>query len=93
LIYIISIFSINKVLIKILDADEMTAKQLVETAKQVQDESKASTARTKQVLQTTVQIGSETSETLKHQTEQLGNVDQTMDVIENNLKRADKQIR
>lgn len=75
------------------NADEMTAKQLVDEGKAVQQESKASTNRAKQVLQTTIQIGQDTSEALKKQTEQLENVDKTMDLLESNLKRADKQIR
>lgn len=71
----------------------MTAKELVTQAKNVQQESKASTTRTKEVLQHTINIGNDTSEALKKQTEQLQNVDQNLDLIESNLVRADKQIR
>ncbi|KAI3658107.1 hypothetical protein MP638_005046 [Amoeboaphelidium occidentale] len=75
------------------NADEMTAKDLVVHAKTIQDQSKASTTRTKDVLQHTIEIGTNTSEALKKQTEQLQNVDQNLDAIESNLVRADKQIR
>ncbi len=71
----------------------MTAKQLVDEAAAVQEQSKSSAQRTKQILQHTIQIGTDTSEALKGQTQQLENVDRTVDVIESNLKRADKQIR
>lgn len=77
----------------IVDADEMTAKDLVGHAKVVQGESKASTSRTKQILDQTLAVGVETSAALQKQTEQLANVDQKLDDMESNLKRADKQIR
>lgn len=71
----------------------MTSKQLIDAAKQVQEETKASTQRTRQVLDQTIEIGQVTSVTLKEQSEQLGRVDDQLDVLESNLKRADKQIR
>ena len=71
----------------------MTAKDLVDRAKVVQDETKASTSRTKDVLNQTVAIGSETAQTLQGQTGQLGAIDENLDAIEDNLVRADKQIR
>jgi SNARE protein len=74
-------------------ADEMTAKQLVQVAAEVQTESKQSTARTQQVLQHTIDLGQTTAATLKNQTEQLQNVDTQLDTLESNLRRADKQIR
>lgn len=76
-----------------IDADEMGAKDLVAEAKTIQEQSKASTTRAKQVLEHTIQIGTETSDALKKQTEQIENIDKTVDVIESNLLRADRQIR
>ena len=71
----------------------MTSKQLVEAGRTVQDQSKQSTARTKQVIETTINIGQATNAALQQQTEQLGRVDAQLDVLESNLTRADKQIQ
>jgi novel plant SNARE len=76
-----------------LDADEMTAGQLVDAAKSVQEESKSATSRIKEQLQVTIDVGQATSKTLKDQTDQIGRVDEQLDSLESNLKRADKQIR
>ncbi|KAI3629310.1 hypothetical protein MIR68_012649 [Amoeboaphelidium protococcarum] len=75
------------------NADQMTAKELVDHASNVQKESKQSTERTKQVLQHTIDVGTKTNEVLKEQTVQLETIDQNVDLIESNLTRADKQIR
>lgn len=71
----------------------MTARELVDEAKNVQQESLQSTNRAKQVLEHTIQIGTDTSDALKRQTDMLQNVDSNLDAIESNLKRAEKQIR
>lgn len=62
-------------------------------ANKIQQESKESTKRTKQQLQHTVEIGVATNMKLKEQTTQLEGVDRRVDEIDDNLKRADKQIR
>ena len=74
-------------------ADEMTAKDLVQHAKQVQDDSKAATGRTRQVLDQTIAVGMETTEVMHAQTKQLNTVDTGLDDLESTLKRADKQVR
>jgi SNARE protein len=69
------------------------AKELVDAAKRIQQESKESTTRTKQQLQHTIEIGASTNAKLKEQTQQLEGVDKKVEQIDDNLKRADKQIR
>lgn len=76
-----------------LDLDEMNAKEVTQEAKKVQDQTMASTARTQQIIQQTIQIGTETNHMLKTQTDVIINVDRNVDLVENNLLRADKQIR
>lgn len=71
----------------------MTSKDMTRAAKEIQQDSLQSTSRAKQAIMTTIQIGNETSEVLRQQTEQITNVSKTVDEIESNFKRADKQLR
>lgn len=73
--------------------DNMTAKDMTTAAKDIQMQSLQSTTRAKQAIQTTIQIGTETGEQLRMQTEQIGNISKNVDEVESNLKRADKQLR
>ena len=71
----------------------MSAKEMTTEAKQIQDSSLASTARTKQVLQQTIEVGTTAAATLKAQGQQLQDVDKDIDTLESNLRKAAQQIR
>ncbi|KAI9190368.1 hypothetical protein H9P43_001802 [Blastocladiella emersonii ATCC 22665] len=73
--------------------DEMTAKEMTQAALETQAQSLQSTARTKAVIATTIQMGTETFDVLKQQTEQIQGINDKVDQVESNLKRADKQLR
>ncbi|KAL7749003.1 hypothetical protein RI367_005652 [Sorochytrium milnesiophthora] len=73
--------------------DEMTGKELTAAAIEIQNQSLQATGRTKQVIQATIQLGTETMDVMKQQTEQINNIHDNVDQIESNLKRADKQLR
>eukprot|EP00033_Pygsuia_biforma_P001385 GCRY01001567.1.p1 GENE.GCRY01001567.1~~GCRY01001567.1.p1 ORF type:complete len:229 (+),score=43.87 GCRY01001567.1:227-913(+) len=73
--------------------DDMSAMEVIDAAKKVQDESKDSIARSQRKIHETQEIGAETSVKLKSQTEQLGRIQEDVRKVESNLKRADRQIR
>lgn len=73
--------------------DELTTGQIIVEAKKVQEESMASAARSKRIVEETIQVGNETNKTLKEQTEQLERIDKQVDVVQSNLQKAEKQIR
>ncbi|KAJ1512923.1 hypothetical protein HMI55_006050, partial [Coelomomyces lativittatus] len=73
--------------------DEMTAKEMTHAAMDIQGQSLQSTARAKQAIQATIQMGTETMDVLKGQTDQLQGISKNVDEVEGNLKRADKQLR
>jgi SNARE protein len=74
-------------------ADEMNAKEMTKAGIEIQGQSLQSTARAKAAIATTIQIGTETFDVLKQQSEQLKGIDENVDKVESNLKRADKQLR
>ncbi|TPX35679.1 hypothetical protein SmJEL517_g01906 [Synchytrium microbalum] len=75
------------------NVDQMTAKEVTTQALATQEESLAATSRTKAIVEQTIQMGGNITEELKKQTEQIENIDADVDQVENNLKRADKQLR
>ncbi|TPX49374.1 hypothetical protein SeMB42_g01821 [Synchytrium endobioticum] len=80
-------------MIKPKTIEQMTAREVTTQALQVQEESLAATNRTRAVVEQTIQMGGTINEELKRQTEQIQNIDADVDQVENNLKRADKQLR
>ncbi|ORX82111.1 hypothetical protein BCR32DRAFT_267877 [Anaeromyces robustus] len=71
----------------------ITSKDMTTAAKNIQQESKESAARTKQVVDNIIMIGTEVGIDLQMQTEQLTNIEGNAELIESNLKRADVQLR
>ena len=58
-----------------------------------QKESLQSTTRSKQIVENTIQVGNEASSTLNAQTSQMKRIDQGLDDLSNNLKRANQQVK
>jgi len=65
----------------------------LQASKALQDESLASVERSKQIVAETENIGSGTTTQLAQQREQLMKINEKLDTIEDELKRADKLIR
>ncbi|KAJ3336672.1 putative plant SNARE 11 [Gonapodya sp. JEL0774] len=73
--------------------DQMNAREMTQTGIGIQGKSLASTARTKHVIEETIHIGMDVNEALKRQTEEIKKIDDAMDQVGSNLKRAEKQLR
>ena len=71
----------------------MQTQEITKHALMVQDKTQQSTGRAKQALEETIQIGISANDELKRQGEKLKEVEQDLDTVEANLKRADKQLR
>ncbi|KAJ1619892.1 hypothetical protein T492DRAFT_1082129 [Pavlovales sp. CCMP2436] len=74
-------------------ADTMSAQALIGRGAQIQEQSLASTARSKRLIEESRSVGVETATKLHTQTEQLRNIDEDIMKVESNLKRADMLIR
>ncbi|KXS11600.1 hypothetical protein M427DRAFT_114811 [Gonapodya prolifera JEL478] len=73
--------------------EQMNAREMTQAGIGIQGKSLASTARTKHVIEETINIGMEVNEALKRQTEEIKKIDDGMDQVGSNLKRAEKQLR
>lgn len=71
----------------------ITAKDMTTAAKNIQQQSKESASRTKQVVDNIIMIGTDITNDLQQQTEQLENIEGNTELLESNLKRADVQVR
>eukprot|EP00002_Diphylleia_rotans_P037663 TRINITY_DN843_c0_g3_i3.p2 TRINITY_DN843_c0_g3~~TRINITY_DN843_c0_g3_i3.p2 ORF type:complete len:120 (+),score=26.88 TRINITY_DN843_c0_g3_i3:776-1135(+) len=71
----------------------MTNREKLDAASQIQDQSILSLDRSKKLVQSANEIGVNTAATLKEQTERLNLISDDLDLVENNLKKANKQIR
>lgn len=75
------------------NVDEMTAGEIIQEGAKIQDKSKAAVDRMKRQIEESKQVGAETAQKLKGQTEQLKNIDQDIMKVKSNLKRADLLLR
>ncbi|KAJ3318788.1 hypothetical protein HDV06_007039 [Boothiomyces sp. JEL0866] len=79
--------------IKKKNVDEMTTVEITKHALMVQDKTQEATARAKKALDETIQIGISVNAEVKQQGEKLKEIEEGLDQVETNLKRADKQVR
>eukprot|EP00301_Raphidiophrys_heterophryoidea_P002273 c11063_g1_i2.p1 GENE.c11063_g1_i2~~c11063_g1_i2.p1 ORF type:complete len:242 (-),score=42.09 c11063_g1_i2:260-928(-) len=75
------------------DAHTATAQELVTRTRVQYDDADASIIRSKQIVADTEVVGAATINMLGKQGEQLKKIDQNLDEIQDNLKRADKLLR
>jgi SNARE protein len=75
------------------NVEEMTAKELTTQALAVQDMSLAATDRIKKTVLETEQIAIAVSSEVKNQGDQIGRINEAVDQVETNVKRAQKQMR
>jgi len=73
--------------------DQMTAQQIISKGAAVQEQSIASTTRSKKMIEDSKAVGAETASKLKQQTEQMRNIDEDIMRVETNLQRADLLLR
>mmetsp|Transcript_31453 Transcript_31453/g.73781 ORF Transcript_31453/g.73781 Transcript_31453/m.73781 type:complete len:236 (+) Transcript_31453:58-765(+) len=71
------------------DGENSDVKEILAEGARIQDQSSASLQRSKKLVASAEQIGTETAVQLKSQTEQLKNIYANVEGIESNLKRAD----
>ncbi|EGF76834.1 hypothetical protein BATDEDRAFT_92109 [Batrachochytrium dendrobatidis JAM81] len=79
--------------VKKKNMDEMTSVEMTKQALLIQDKTQESTARTQRILDETIQVGVTVQTELKQQGEKIRQVDEDVERIESNLRRADKQMR
>lgn len=65
---------------------------MTQQAMQVQEKTQQTTNRVKQVLEETIEIGSTTAAELKRQGDQIGRIQDDVNRVDTNLRRANKQI-
>eukprot|EP00695_Tsukubamonas_globosa_P002763 TRINITY_DN396_c0_g2_i1.p1 TRINITY_DN396_c0_g2~~TRINITY_DN396_c0_g2_i1.p1 ORF type:complete len:216 (-),score=53.98 TRINITY_DN396_c0_g2_i1:1-648(-) len=76
-----------------MNADNMTAQQLVQAGLKVQDDSLSSALRIQRTVAVTQDVANATATKLMEQTEQLQKVSDNLDQLESNLKRADRELK
>ena len=75
------------------DINDLAAGEIIQEGAKIQDKSKAAVDRMKKQIEESKQLGAETAQKLKGQTEQLKNIDQDIMKVKSNLKRADLLLR
>ena len=73
--------------------NEMTTSEITKMGLQIQEKTQESTTRTKKLLQETIEIGTAANAELKNQGEKLIKIEEDVEQVESNLKRADRQLR
>ncbi|CAL4966398.1 unnamed protein product [Urochloa decumbens] len=77
----------------VLLASNMTNQQLMDQGNQLMDETDQAIARSKQTVQETINVGTETAAALKAQTEQMSRVVNELDSIHFSIKKASKLVK
>jgi SNARE protein len=71
----------------------MTTAEITKTGLQMQEKTQESTARTKKLIQETIEIGTAANSELKDQGAKIIKIEEDVEQVESNLKRADRQMR
>lgn len=74
-------------------ASTMTNQELIESGGKTMDETDQAIERSKKVVEDTVNIGAQTAQTLKSQTEQMGRIVNELDTIQFSIKKASQLVR
>ncbi|WVZ78497.1 hypothetical protein U9M48_026200 [Paspalum notatum var. saurae] len=77
----------------VLLASNMTNQQLMDQGNQLMDETDQAIARSKQTVQETINVGTETAAALKAQTEQMSRVVNELDSIHFSIKKASQLVK
>ncbi|MCO5612816.1 hypothetical protein L7F22_067087 [Adiantum nelumboides] len=74
-------------------ASTMTNQELIDSGNKTMDETDQAIERSKKVVEDTVNIGGQTAQTLKAQTEQMGRIVNELDTIQFSIKKASQLVR
>lgn len=75
------------------DVNTMSTGEVIQEGKNIQAQSKQSTQRSLRLIDETIAVGAATNERLAAQTDQLQRINEHVDEIDSNMKRANKQLR
>lgn len=74
-------------------ASTMSNQELIDSGNGTMDETDQAIERTKQVVQDTINVGSQTAQNLKAQTEQMGRIVNELDTIQFSIKKASQLVK
>lgn len=74
-------------------ASTLSNQELIQTGRQQMDETDKTIERSRKVVEETIHIGTETTTTLKGQTEQVGRITNELDTIQFSLKKASQLVK
>ncbi|KAJ1697707.1 hypothetical protein LUZ63_006219 [Rhynchospora breviuscula] len=74
-------------------ASEMSNQELVDAGRKKMDETDQAIERSKQVVEQTVEVGTQTAANLKGQTEQMGRIVNELDTINFSIKKASQMVK
>lgn len=74
-------------------ASAMSNQELINAGMKTMDETDQAIERSKQVVQQTVEVGTQTAATLKGQTEQMGRIVNELDTIQFSIKKASQLVK
>ncbi|KAI8591577.1 hypothetical protein BDZ88DRAFT_495360 [Geranomyces variabilis] len=73
--------------------EEQTTKEITATAIQIQEQTQQSTTRAKRMVEETLEMGLAVKDEVMKQGQQMTKVQEDLETVDNNLKRAEKQLR
>ncbi|KAJ3014430.1 hypothetical protein HKX48_005140 [Thoreauomyces humboldtii] len=73
--------------------EELTTKEITGQAMQIQEQTQQSTTRAKRMVEETLEMGLAVKDEVLKQGQQMTKVQEDLETIDNNLKRAEKQVR
>ncbi|KAJ3287388.1 hypothetical protein HK104_008638 [Borealophlyctis nickersoniae] len=79
--------------IKRKGVDDMTTKEITQTAIQIQSQTVEAAQRARRVAEETIEMGNAIHSEIIKQGEQMGKIQEDVEQVESNLKRAEKQLR
>ncbi|KAK1278345.1 putative plant SNARE 13 [Acorus gramineus] len=74
-------------------ASTMSNQELIDSGKKTMDETDQAIERSKQVVEKTVEVGTQTAVTLKGQTDQMGRIVNELDTIQFSIKKASQLVK
>ncbi|KAJ4763087.1 hypothetical protein LUZ62_073462 [Rhynchospora pubera] len=74
-------------------ASEMSNQELVDAGRKKMDETDQAIERSKQVVEQTIEVGTQTAANLKGQTEQMGRIVNELDTINFSIKKASQMVK
>ncbi|KAI8816287.1 uncharacterized protein EV422DRAFT_295018 [Fimicolochytrium jonesii] len=73
--------------------EEMNTKEITQTAMQIQEQTQQGAARAKRMVEETLEMGMAVKDEVVKQGQQMNKIQEDVDTVDSNLKRAEKQLR